>query len=138
MKILNSKTHYMKNKSKIILLATIALIIVYICYLHYVNNSYERQISESNKLIESLILQDSIARSILPFHEDGTGTYYVVDRDAETKRALTHKDLDSLYLYYYRQCKLYEDILLYAKRKYDFNYSHLANGDSVKIAIWDK
>ena len=74
----------------------------------------------------------------MTFQEDFTGTYYVVDRDAETKRALTYKDLDSLYLYYYRQCKLYEDILLYAKRKYDFNYSYLANGDSVKIAIWDK
>lgn len=113
-------------------------VVSYIAYLHYVNNAYERQIRQSENLVQTLLLRDSISKEILTIREDTTGSYYVFLRDINTDRTLTYSDLDSLYKYYKSQAEMYEDILLFAKRTYKFNYSYRVSGDSIKMSIWNK
>lgn len=116
----------------------ICVLIAYIGCLHYINSNYERQIEDNNRIIQKLIVQDSITNSILPLQKKDDSTFFIVSKDVETGEVLTYKDLDSLYIYYREKSDLYENLLLSAKRNYKFNYSYQVKGDTLIISFWDK
>ncbi len=130
----NSKTTNLKYIFYIIVFVLIA----YIGCLHYINYNYERQIEDNNRIIQKLIVQDSIANSILPLQKKDDSTFFIVSKNIETGKILTYKDLDSLYLYYREKSDIYETLLLSAKRNYKFNYSYQVKGDTLIMSFWDK
>lgn len=130
----NNKTTNLKYIYYIIIFVLIA----YIVCLHYINYNYERQIEDNNRIIQKLIVQDSIANSILPLQKKDDSTFFIVTKDIETGEVLTYKDLDSLYRYYRDQSNMYESLLLSAKKYYRFNYGYSIKGDTIIMSFWDK
>lgn len=123
---------------KYIFYIIVFVLIAYIGCLHYINYNYERQIEDNNRIIQKLIVQDSIANSILPLQKKDDSTFFIVTKDIETGEVLTYKDLDSLYRYYRDQSNMYESLLLSAKKYYRFNYGYSIKGDTIIMSFWDK
>ena len=123
---------------KYIFYIIVFVLIAYIGCLHYINYNYERQIADNNRIIQKLLVQDSIANSILPIQKNDSIGFFIVTKNIETGETLTYKDLDSLFHYYKEQSYIYEKILLSAKRNYKFNYSYQIKGDSIIMSFWNK
>lgn len=110
----------------------------YIIYLHYVNSVYQRQISDSQTLINRFILKDSLVSSVINIQESDSMFILSKKVDKETGSVLTYQDLDSICDMYYNQIQIQDKIILCAKNYYNFNYRYRVKGDSIFISFWDK
>lgn len=115
------------------------LIFAYIAYLQYANITYERQIEDSQRLINKLVIKDSIFSSVLNIQDEDSLLILIRRKDLRTGEILSYEDLDSLCTEYSRRNELLEKIILSAKKHYSFNYSYRIEGDSLIIlSFWDK
>lgn len=124
------------------LIYTVSIIILILlgAYLIYTNYSYSRQIEESNRIIDDLMLHKSLTKDLIEEHIDSTGRFFVVKYlvDKESYHPLTYSQLDSMYVEYRDKAKIYEILLLQAKKKYQFDFSYKIDGDTIETSIWPK
>lgn len=133
-KILNNlKNHIVYNLFMVIL-------VVLGAYLIYTNYSYSRQIEENNKIIDNLMLHTTLTKDLIEEHADSTGRYFTKRYliNTETNKPVTYSELDTLYHIYYQQAKVYEILLLRAKKLYQFDFSYKVIGDTIETSIWPK
>ena len=124
--------------SKIFSIIVFICMMGYIIYLHYVNSVYQKQISDSQTLINRFILKDSLASSIINIQESDSMFVLIRKVNKETGNILTYNDLDSICEMYYNQIQIQDKIILCAKKHYKFNYSYKIKGDSIFISFWNK
>ena len=124
------------------LIYTISIIILILlgAYLIYTNYSYSRQIEENNRIIDDMMLHKSLTKDLIEEHIDSTDRFFVVKYlvDKETDKPITYRQLDSMYMEYRDKAKIYEILLLQAKKKYQFDFSYKIDGDTIETAIWHK
>ena len=124
------------------LIYTVSIIILILlgAYLIYTNYSYSRQIEENNRIIDDLMLHKSITKDLIEEHVDSTGRFFIVNYlvDKESNHPLTYSQLDSMYVEYRDKAKIYEILLLQAKKKYQFDFSYKIDGDTIETSIWSK
>lgn len=124
------------------LIYTVSIIILILlgAYLIYTNYSYSRQIEENNRIIDDLMLHKSLTKDLIEEHVDSTGRFFVVKYlvDKESNHPLTYSQLDSMYVEYRDKAKIYEILLLQAKKKYQFDFSYKIDGDTIETSIWPK
>ncbi len=117
-----------------------AILILLGAYLIYTNYSYSRQIEENNKIIDQLILHNSLTKDLIEEYNDSTGRYFIRKYvfNTETNKPVTYNELDSLYQTYREQAEIYEILLLRAKKIYQFDFSYKVLGDTIVTSIWPK
>ena len=128
----------MKRYFKITLGVTCLFLLVYNCYLQYVNVTYRVQIGNSVRLISRLIQKDSILSELIDVEENDSMIIVQKTINKETGNVVSYSELDSMCNLYYRELQLKDLILVSAKRKYNFNYSIKHRGDSIVISFWNK
>ncbi len=124
--------------NKVFTIIVCVCLLGYIIYLQHVNTIYQRQISESQTLINKLIVKDSLTSSLIDIQE--TDSMFVIKKviDKNTGHSLTYHELDSICEDYFNLAQIREQIILSAKRHYKFNYSYKIKGDSIIISFWNK
>lgn len=134
-----TKKHY-NRINQFVYPISMAILIVLTAYLIYANYSYSRQIEENNRIIDQLMLNTSLTKDLFEERMDSTGKYFIRKYliNSETNRAVTYSELDSLYQTSKEQADIYENVLLIAKRHYQFDYSYKVVGDTVITSIWSK
>lgn len=127
-------------KNHIVYYLFMAILVVLGAYLIYTNYSYSRQIKENNKIIDNLMLHTTLTKDLIEEHVDSTGRYFTKKHliNTETNKPVTYSELDTLYHIYYQQAKIYEVLLLRAKRLYQFDFSYKVIGDTIETSIWPK
>ena len=105
-------------------------------YLLFENNTYRRQISERDALIQRLLIRDSIFSEIVKINETDSSFTYIVCK--EMGKTLTYDSLISLYEYYKEEAELKDIIILKAKEHYHFDYRMKRKGDTISVGFWDK
>lgn len=129
-----------KNISQFVYLIFMTILIILGAYLVYANYAYSRQIQENNRIIDQLMLNNSLTKDLLEERNDSTGRYYIRTYliNTETNKPITYNELDSLYHIYREQAEIYEKIILQAKKYYQFDYSYKITGDTITTRIWPK
>ena len=127
-------------KNHIVYYLLMAILVVLGAYLIYTNYSYSRQIEENNKVIDHLMLHTTLTKDLIEEHADSTGRYFIRKYliSTETNKPMTYSELDTLYHTYYQQAKVYEVLLLRAKKLYQFDFSYKVIGDTIETSIWPK
>ena len=72
------------------------------------------------------MIHKSLTKDLIEEHVDSTGRFFVVKYlvDKESNHPLTYSQLDSMYVEYRDKAKIYEILLLQAKKKYQFDFSY--------------
>lgn len=126
-----------KNKTISTYVGILFLIVVmFMGYLLFENNTYRRQISERDALIQRLLIRDSIFSEIVKINETDSSFTYIVCK--EMGKTLTYDSLISLYEYYKEEAELKDIIILKAKEQYHFDYRMKRKGDTISVGFWDK
>lgn len=127
-------------KNHIVYYLFMAILVVLGGYLIYTNYSYSRQIEENNKILDHLMLHTTLTKDLIEEHADSTGRYLIKKYliNTETNKPVTYSELDTLYHIYYQKAKVYEILLLHAKKLYQFDFSYKVIGDTIETSIWSK
>lgn len=127
-------------KSHIVYYLFMTTLVVLGAHLIYTNYSYSRQIEENNKIIDHLMLHTTLTKDLIEEHADSTGKYFMKKYliNTETNKPVTYSELDTLYRIYYQKAKVYEILLLRAKKLYQFDFSYKVIGDTIETSIWPK
>lgn len=112
------------------------IVVMFMGYLLFENNTYRRQISERDALIQRLLIRDSIFSEIVKINETDSSFTYIVCK--EMGKTLTYDSLISLYEYYKEEAELKDIIILKAKEHYHFDYRMKRKGDTISVGFWDK
>lgn len=113
------------------------IVVMFMGYLLFENNTYRRQISERDALIQRLLIRDSISSKFIKINETDSMFTYIVCKD-DMGNTLTYDTLISLYKYYKEEAELKDIIILKAKEQYHFDYRMKRKGDTISVGFWDK
>lgn len=124
-------------KNKVTILFILALLISFVGYLLFENASYKRQIGERDQLLQRLLLQDSIASTLLKIEETDSMIVYSYVTDDEGNK-LSYQEAVRLMRHYEKEVDIKDMIILDAKRLYKFDYSVQQLGDTIRLKFWNK
>ncbi|MBQ9638431.1 MAG: hypothetical protein IJV22_02615 [Bacteroidales bacterium] len=131
----NSITGLIKHKCFLAFFTLLSIIAI--CYLLFENNTYSRQISEKDAIIQRLQIRDSISSKLIDIEETDTSFIYSFVRNSDGD-ILSYHELDSMVRKYDYELYVKDLILVKAKNYYQFNYSIKRIGDTIILGFWNK
>lgn len=111
-----------------------AIFIILFAFSEYRNSQLQRQIIERDAFLNRM---DSIIGfyANASYEEESIIFKFPIDRYGNK---LNFKDLDSIRYMNERIIAIQDEVIKFAKKKYNFNYSTKVIGDSLRIYMWDK